>query len=384
MTTQKLTPEFVKSATAKLGAERTVYWDTALPRFGLMVTSSGHRSYVVQYRTDGVSRRATIKAVLGLAGARKRASAILGEVEWGKDPVAEQRKVAESKDNALKSVCDRYFALESRRGKLRTIAKRQATLDRLVFPKLGATQIDKIQRADITNLIDDIEQERGLAMADQTLALLRRIFNWHAERSNNFVPPVVKSEARDGDNERDRILSDDELRAIWSAPFAAPWAQMIKLLLLTAARRTEVSAMTWSELRGDLWEIPAARYKTGKGAAFPLSVAAQEILAGIPRVNDCEFIFTTDGRSPVSGFSTFKLKFDAACGVKDWRLHDLRRTARSLMSRAGVAPDIAERCLGHAITGVRGVYDRHSYIGEMRQGFEALASQINQIVRAKP
>jgi integrase len=150
---------------------------------------------------------------------------------------------------------------------------------------------------------------------------------------------------------------------------------MVKLLLLTAARRTEVSAMTWSELRDDLWVIPAARYKTGTEVTLPLSLAARAVLADIPRIDDCEFVFTTDGRSPVSGFSTFKLKFDIACGVKDWRLHDLRRTARSLMSRAGVAPDIAERCLGHAITGVRGVYDRHRYLDEMRKGFEALALQ---------
>jgi integrase len=380
---QKLTPAFVKGAAAEPGAERTIYWDTELPRFGLMVTSSGHRSYVIQYRADGVSRRATINAVLGLDGARKRARAILGEVAWGKDPVAERRKVVESKDNVLRSVCERYFALESRRGTLRTIAKRRATLERLVFPKLGTTQVDKIQRADINRLIDNIEHERGPAMADQTLALLRRILNWYAERSNNFVPPIVKREARAGDNERSRILNDDELRAIWSTPYAAPWGQLIKLLLFTAARRTEVSAMMWSELRDDLWVIPAARYKTGTEATLPLSAAAQEVLADIPHINECEFVFTTDGRRPVSGFSTFKLKFDIACGVKDWRLHDLRRTARSLMSRAGVAPDIAERCLGHAITGVRGVYDRHTYLDEMRQGFEALALQINQIVQTK-
>ena len=91
-----------------------------------------------------------------------------------------------------------------------------------------------------------------------------------------------------------------------------------------------------------------------------------------------EFAFSTDARRPISGFSTFKLRFDITCGVAGWRFHDLRRTARSLMSRAGVNPDIAERCLGHVIPGVRGVYDRHRYEAEMLHAFEALAAQIDR------
>jgi integrase len=113
---------------------------------------------------------------------------------------------------------------------------------------------------------------------------------------------------------------------------------------------------------------------------LPLSSPAKKVLAEIPQIQGCEFAFSTDARHPISGFSTFKLKFDIACGVKDWTLHDLRRTARSLMSRAGVNPDIAERCLGHAIPGVRGVYDRHTYEREMLHAFEALAAQIDRIV----
>jgi integrase len=115
-----------------------------------------------------------------------------------------------------------------------------------------------------------------------------------------------------------------------------------------------------------------------------LSPAAKNVLSEIPRMQGCEFVFSTDGRRPISGFSTFKLRFDIACGVKDWRLHDLRRTARSLLSRAGVNPDHAERCLGHVIPGVRGLYDRHRYISEMLNAFERLAALIETIVRQEP
>jgi len=139
--------------------------------------------------------------------------------------------------------------------------------------------------------------------------------------------------------------------------------------------------MTWDELQGDLWVVPAARYKTGSKVTVPLSNAARKILESIPRINNCEYVFTTDGQRAISGFSTFKLKFDIACGVKDWRIHDLRRSARSLLSRAGVNSDIAERCLGHTIGGIRGTYDKHHYIPEMRAAFEALAAEIDAVLK---
>jgi integrase len=380
MAIRKLTADFVKRAKAEPDVDRTVFWDEGLPGFGLMVTPSGHRSWVVQYRAHQKSRRLTINAVLSLEDARKQAKSILGQVAKGGDPVLERRKEALSDKRSLKAVCERYLAREG--GKLRTTAKRRATLERLVYPKLGAWQVDEIKRSDLNHLLDEIEDERGAAMADQVLALVRRIFNWHAIRDDDFKTPIVAGMARRDPErrERDRVLTDAELRAVWSATSTPPWSQFIRFLLLTAARRTEVAAMTWSEIRDGNWIIPPERYKTGAEVVLPLSATARKVLEELPRIEGCEFIFTTDGRRPVSGFSTFKLKFDIASGVKGWTIHDLRRTARSLMSRAGVSPDTAERCLGHKITGIRGTYDRHAYQQEMLHAFEALANQIERIV----
>src|SRR5262249_5179064 len=149
---------------------------------------------------------------------------------------------------------------------------------------------------------------------------------------------------------------------------------LIKFILLTATRRSESAQMTRSEIDDGVWIIPAKRYKTAQEHVIPLSKAAQALLDEIPIiVRRGGYVFTTDGHRPISGFSKFKAAFDEQCGVSDWCLHDLRRTARSLMSRAGVDADIAERCLGHVIAGVRGVYDRHQYRVEMAHAFEALA-----------
>jgi integrase len=381
---RKLTAAFVKTAKAEPDAERTAYWDEGLPGFGLVVTSGGHRSYVAQYRSHARSRRFTIgdAAKIELERARRRARQIFGAVAHGADPVADKRRELEADRHSLKAVCESYLAREG--GKLRTTDRRRATLERLIYPKLGARQIDDIRRLDIVHLLDSIEDDRGPATADQTLAILRRVFNWHATRSDDFRTPIVRGMARRDPEarERSRVLSDDELRAVWKAAkdYEGPWGQFIRFLLLTATRRNEAAAMAWTELQGDQWTIPAVRYKTNTEVVLPLSSAALTVLDEVPRIANCQYVFTSDGRTSISGFSGRKMKFDIACGVRDWRLHDLRRTARSLMSRAGVNPDVAERCLGHVISGVRGVYDRHDFIVEMRHAFESLAAQIDRIV----
>lgn len=383
MAVKKLTATFVRESRAEPGKERTVYWDAALPSFGLMVTAAGHRSWVLQYRSGRASRRYTINGVLGLESARREARAILGHVARGHDPVLERRKASEAGKNTLRAVSQRYLIREG--GKLRSAVRRKADLERLIYPTLGNKQIDDIRRSDVIALLDDIEDQRGAVMADQALRLLGRIFNWHAARSDEFRSPIVRGMARSKpeDRERDRVLSDDELRAIWKAAenLAPPWGQYLRFLLLTACRRSEASAMTWSELSNGNWTIPAARYKTNTEVTLPLSKAAVKVLSEIPRIQGCEYVFTTNGRQPISAFSTLKLWLDLACGVKDWRIHDLRRTARSLLSRAGVNPDVAERCLGHRMGGIRGVYDRHRYLDEMRAAFEALSAQIHMTLK---
>jgi integrase len=382
MAVTRLTSAFTKTAKAEPGAERTVFWDSTLPSFGLMVTSGGHRSYIAQYRHNGRSRRYTIApaAKLDLDAARRRARAILGKVAHGEDPAVEKRKAAESDRNSFKAVAERYLAREG--SKLRTADRRGATLERLIFPKLGAKQIDDISRLDIVHLLDGIEDERGPAMANQVLAIIRKIMNWHAIRSESFRTPIVPGMARQQQGERARVLTDEELQRVWTTAesYPGPWGQLIRFLLLTAARRSEVAGARWSEISDGLWTIPPERYKTGEAVTLPLSGAANKVLAELPRLANSDLVFTISGRVPIAGFSSFKLRFDISSGVRDWVVHDLRRTARSLLSRAGVNADIAERCLGHVIGGVRGTYDRHRYLEEMRHAFEALATLIDRIV----
>ena len=153
---------------------------------------------------------------------------------------------------------------------------------------------------------------------------------------------------------------------------------LIRFLLLTAARRGEATSLLWSEISEGVWTLPSAKNKTGEVLVRPLSRAASDVLASLPRIGD--HVFTRSGTGPIGGLNECKKDLAHASGVSGWRLHDLRRTSRSLMSRAGVPSDHAERCLGHVIGGVRGIYDRHSFRGEMAEAYEKLAALIADIV----
>jgi integrase len=344
----------------------------------------------------------TIRKAQNLTAARRQARVLLGEVAKERDPLHERRKEAtavkeraarEKGKGTLKAIAEDYLARDGRR--LRSIGFRRSIFERLVYPQLGSRQIHEITRADVTDLLDHVDEQRGPAMADYVLAVVRKLFNWHAKRTGTFNSPIVPGmrENRMKERARQRILNDDELRAVWKTAEASesPFGYLVQFLLLTAVRRNEAARMTRSEIQGTNWTVPAARVKSKpnqpkRDHLVPLSKAARKLLSQIPviGVRDNGFFFSADGERPLGGFSKFKLAFDKHCGVTGWTLHDLRRTARSLMSRAEVPSDYAERCLGHVIGGVRGTYDRHEYLAEMARAYEALAAQIERIVGLRP
>jgi integrase len=378
-------------------------WDASLPGFGIMATAAGHRSWLVQYKQGGVTRRRNLSGVLDLTTARKEAKTILGEAARGRDPIGEQRQKARQAQNTLEAVVREYFARDGK--KLRTAERQKREWQRLVFPTLGSRQIGDIKRLEVVRLLDRIEDESGKRAADTTLTIMSRLFNWHAIRDEDFRSPLVRGMRRigSGEGERDRILSDDELRAVWRAAeaYPAPLGAYIRFLLLTGVRRNEAARMTWAELSdgspehpGAHLTVPAARMKARPGKArdhvVPLTVQARVLLDDLPEFGP--FVFTTNGRVPINGFAKFKRKLDAhilaelrkrdpgAEPLPHWTLHDLRRTARSLLSRAGVTPDVAERCVGHTMERMRGIYDRYKFYEEKRRAFEALAGLIERIV----
>ena len=377
-----LTDRAIRALPPTAKGKRRLVWDAIVPGLAVRVTDRGQRSFVLVTRYPGSRHPApralgTVGAIL-LEDARSKAREWLKLISAGVDPA---HAAADAAQNTLRAICEEYLARDG--SKLRSVDRRRRDLGRLVYPILGARPIAEIRRSDIVRLLDKIEDENGPVMADRTLAALRRVMNYHASRSDDFRSPIVRGMARTKPHEhaRERTLTDDELRAVWRAADGSLFGSYIKFLLLTAARRNEAAQMERAELSGAEWTLPASRNKTNVDLVRPLSAPAQAILADLPQAR---FVFTRNGRTPFGSFTKLKEELDKASGVTDWTLHDLRRTARSLMSRAGVPSDHAERCLGHVIGGVRGTYDRHAYAEEKRLAFEALASLIERIVDPQP
>jgi integrase len=414
MTYEKLSEETVKRLPIPDRGNRIHYFPGATiqgakaPRgFGVRVTAAGARAFVLNYRLRSREHRFTIGAWPDWSALKavREARNLRQRVDRGENPLEDRTAspAVASVSSILDEFVTRYVRNPKQPLRQRTADEYESAFNRLVKPRIGKLGIYEVRRSHIIKMLDEIEDTNGPVAADRTLAYVRKAFNWYATRDDQFNVPVVRGMARVKPKERarTRILSDDEIRIIWPVlDRAGTFGAFVKTLLLTAQRRDEVAHMRRQEIGSDgIWTISAARYKTKNPNFVPLSKAARAVIAAQPNRDDCDYVFPSRAKTPYSGYSKSKAKLDEAVlaemkkGVKrgakvepvpNWTLHDLRRTAKTLMVRAGVRPDISERVLGHVIAGVEGTYDRHSYANEKRHALEKLAEMIECIVNPSP
>jgi integrase len=318
--------------------------------------------------------------------ARAKARTMLTRVRAGL-PAIEAK--GETFDTVIADWRKRY--VESK--KLRTGDKMLSLIDRHISTELRSRVFTEIHREDVTALLDKVEDENGAPVADKVLTVIGSIMSWYAVRHRDYVPPLVKGMRRTdpAKKERDRVLSDPELVAVWKAAEGnGTFGALVRMLLLTAQRLdkvltmkwTDISPMKWPSNTPPVWTLPTAPREKGNIGMVELPEMALAILDKLPRYASNPHVFAGRGQRHMSASGMFKAKFDAKLpsDIPNWRLHDLRRTARSLMSRAGVSSEHAERVMGHAIGGVEGIYDRHAYADEKAEALNKLAALIDSIV----
>jgi integrase len=407
----RLNEETIKRLPVPEKGNRITYFPDAVlqgsqvPRgFGVRVTASGAKSFVINYRIKRDEYRYTIGSYPDWSALRavREARNLRQRIDRGENPLEDRKRLPTTRtvSGLLEEFVERYVEKEA---KLRTAYPIKRAFDQLVKPSIGKIGVYELRRSDVARMLDKVADESGLVMADKTLAWLRKAFNWYAGKDDKFNSPIVKgmSRTRPRERARTRVLSDDEIRIIWPLlAGAGTFGAMLKTLLLTAQRRDEVATMVWKEIDKDgIWTIPAERYKTKRPNHVPLSDTAWAAIEAQPRIDGCDYVFPSRTKTPFSGFAKSKARLDKAVllymqkrakkGAKveplpNWTLHDLRRTAKTLMARAGVRPDISERVLGHVIAGVEGTYDRHSYADEKRDALENLAAMIERILNPLP
>lgn len=375
--------------------------------FGVRVTASGARAFILNYRLRGREHRFTIGAWPDWSAIKavREARNLRQRVDRGEDPLKDREPIPTTK--SISSVIDDFMTryVRNKEKPLRSADQIQSAFERLVKPRIGKIGVYELRRSHVAEMLDKVEDEAGPVQADRVRAYLRKALSWYAERDDEFNLNAafvrVGARANPKERARTRVLSDDEIRTIWPLlGKAETFGALLKVLLLTAQRRDEVANMAFKEIGADgIWTIPAERYKTKRSNHVPLSNAARAIIKAQPKIDGCDYVFPSSSNTPFSGFGKSKARLDKAVLLDmrkraregdqvepppNWTLHDLRRTAKTLMARAGVRPDISERVLGHVIAGVEATYDRHSYADEKRDALEKLAAMIEQILRPAP
>ncbi len=370
---------------------RADYADAVLPGLHLRVTEKCHKSWSVVYRINGKQRRMTLGSYprLDLIDARAAAREALQAVDRGVDPI-QLRRAAEPAALSTFGAVARSFIERYAKPQLTSWAETQSVLERYVLPQWGGRPIADIAKRDVILLLDQVADGGG--SANRVLGAARRVFNWACERDmldaspTTYIKRPVKAVARD------RVLTDDEVVAVWAAceELSYPMGAFVKLLLVTAQRRTEVATMQWSnvDLDAAVWTLPAERAKSGRAHQVPLSPLALDILNSVPQFDGPYIFTTTGGERSVSGYSRAKRRLDALAPVADWRLHDLRRTAASGMAKLGTPVNVLSKVLNHVSAGAHGgvtaIYNRYAYEDEKRQALDAWAGFLERLTNVRP
>lgn len=408
---QRLTKRSVEAVAPPSKGDAFV-WDTELKGFGVRVTSAGVRSYVLQYRLRGQAAR---RITLGRHGspwttelARREAERRLIEVRQGVDPAEQAKRNAAEKRRAeqeaqllsFERYMDRFVELYLKPN-WRTWRAGENALRPAKRAFAGRT-IRDVSRADVAGFLDGYTDRPG---AKKLLhSLLRKLFNWAADRGDLTVSPIASMKAPKTIPARRRVLTPEELVAIWCATekMGGFWRPLVRLLILTLQRRDEVASLDWSEieLASAVWDLPSERTKNGQPHRVPLSDLAIEELRKL-EPKRAGLLFSTTGSTAVSGFTKAKRKLDelalaelrkraerrgedgATISLQPWRLHDLRRTGATNLQALGIPVEVTEAVLNHVsgtTGGIAGVYNRYRYDAEKEAALTAWAAHLSKLV----
>lgn len=364
-------------------AKRYEVHDTYCPGLSVRVTPEGKKTFTVKYRYGLTQKRMSIGVYprVSLAAARQRAMDAMRKVDDGTDPSKLRRQADLRVDAIVAEFITRYAKPRNRKW-----MESERILQREFVAVFGQKDIREVTRADVIEIMDGAIERGAHYSANRILSNVRKLYNWCIERGIVEKSPIVGLKAPTKEVARDRVLADDEIKAVLRAcrNDTYPFRQFAPMLLATGQRRGEMAQMRWSEIDLDnkIWVIPTERSKNGKPHVVPLSSYALRLLADIPRFLDCNIVFTTTRRSPISGFSKALRRLWEATGATDWRLHDLRRTAASGMARASVPPHVVEKVLNHisgTISGVAAVYNRYAYDPEKRDALEGWGQVLERL-----
>jgi integrase len=389
---QRLTDHQVAALPAR--DKRYFHLDPEMSGHYVRVMPSGVKSFAATARTPHGKQVWFTVGTVGvtpIAEAREAAREAIKRIKKGLPPA----EPVPTTPDSFAAVAANWVKRHVEREKLLSAREYQRVLDKYILPALGGQPFAAIRRSQVSGLLDHIEDNHGPRQADLALSIMRGIANWHSTRDDSYLSPFATVKAkgmkRSRSRPRERVLDDAEVRTVWAqAGLFGTYGAFIKVLLLTAQRREAVRAMRWSDLAlsddgGLVWTMAKEERQKGNAGKVKLPAAAVQVINALPRFEGNHFVFAsgrTDRAIIVNGRT--RAEFAKACALPRWTIHDLRRTARSLMARAGVNREVAERLMGHVLAGVEGTYNRFDYGAEKAHALAALARLIGDILQPPP
>jgi integrase len=391
MAKHKMTDRWV-SALKPLGS-RVEIGDSLAPGLILRASASGVKAWSAVIRVGDRVQRVSIGRypAVPLAGAREETLRLQRLAAQGGDLRAE---AAAAKRAAVRAaaedvvtfgqVMDAYIEHVTRTARSwKNIASMLRRPELQLFHPRAVTDVTK---RELITAIDGVAAAGSPHGASNTLRYLQTAYRFGVERDLIQHNPIERVRAPAPIVSRDRVLSPSELRRVWHAAgtMAPQWTAMIRMMILTGQRRTEVGRMRWEDVEGETWTIPRERTKKDRAQHVHLTPAALKLLAALPRpANGTGFVFSGDGGVTASSyFSAAKTAVDQAAELNEpWRFHDLRRTVRSGLAELGVPEPVSRKIMNHASAGVDGVYNRYSYAEEAKQAWGDWAAHVLSIIR---
>tara|TARA_R110002124_G_scaffold282148_1_gene457067 strand:+ start:634 stop:1833 length:1200 start_codon:yes stop_codon:yes gene_type:complete len=384
---RKLTTKFIEGQKPD-PSKRLDFRDELMPGLVLRISTSGTKTFCLHKRINGKMRRLTVGRfpIMSLADARERVRQVLYEIETGRfeDQTGIEIEAKPKLGDVIPDYIEKYAKVHNRDWK-----RKQALLEK--FDTLHDKRIDQIKRADVVKACDVIHKTAPTS-ANRALAHLKHLMGWCVERGMIEANPIAGMKPLSKEKPRERVLTDTELGALWAVCVdeGYPFGDCMKLLMLSGQRRAEVAEMRWSELDLEkrLWTLPSSRAKNGKQHTVPITDAMLEVLRKTPRFFNSDFVFTTTGKTPVSGFGRVKDRLDKALpeGTEPWIIHDLRRAMSTNMAMLGVPQPVTEALLNHktgVVSGVAAIYNVYSYADEKRDALATWSQHVMKLVRSK-
>lgn len=410
MPRKHLTAAFINNVKAPADRPQIDYFDTVLPAFGLRVGSKSKTFFVLVRVLKGGDWKLT-RVKLGTAGeleladARKEARAAMERAEKGEAPAEvrkerrEQQK-ADSKNtfaSVLNDFLKKYRTRSNRKPAPRTLAEIKRALSSDLFEEWTDRPLAKITRRDVLDVQDGLIERGYESAANRYLVYLKMLFGWALDRGIIDGDPTARVKKQGAERSRERVLRLDEMRAVWKATEPTQenkgdlFAGIVKVLMLTGQRRTEVGGMRWSEVNIDrgLWSLPPERTKNNLAHLVPLTAPIVEILKERQAEQKAmemktPFVFTSTGKASFSGWSKSKARLDGRATIEPWTLHDLRRTLVTRMSEdLRIPPQVVEAVVNHISgvkAGVAGTYNRALYLDERRKALDAWSAYVLRVV----